>query len=230
MKTLENRTGTKHLSLIHITGRLRDRQALLPALRGSGLTLALAGLLLLAGCTLFNGGSATAASPSQVPWCDAHSSPAFQDNSSASHTVLTNWSDVKDQLGFTVYLPSSLPKGSCLALAGGSIHDPIFGGRFQITYTLPNVGPMAFSEAPKRPNMSDKVQCLSSAADAKTTICEGVVNGTDVTIAARETSQQLQSVFSSLQANVDWVPQVTAAPSSPTTTPATAPAVTPTTH
>jgi hypothetical protein len=217
-------------SLIDAPRRLRERGELLPLLRTSALILALGGLLLLAGCTLFNGGSGTAASPSQVPWCDAHSSPAFQDNSTSAHKVLNSWADVKDQLGFTVYLPTSLPKGTCLALAGGTIHDPIFGGSFQIAYTLPNNDSMAFSEAPRAPNLSNTVQCTQSGSDAKITICEGAINGTGITIAARETQQQLQSVFSSLQPNVDWVPQVTAAPSAPTNTPATTPVITPTSH
>jgi hypothetical protein len=162
-----------------------------------------------------------------VPWCDSHSSPRFQDDSTSAQTILSSWSDVKDQLGFTIYLPSSLPTGSCLALAGGSIHDPIYGGHFEITYNLPD-SPLAFSEAPKRAGMADKVQCAASAQDPKTTICQGAISGTSVTLAARETQSQLQSVFSSLHANVDWVPQVTAAPSTPTNTPATTPATTPT--
>jgi hypothetical protein len=190
-------------------------------LRSSGMIAALGGLLLLAGCTLFNGGSASTNPPAQTPWCDSHSAPRFQDNSTSAQTVLTNWSDVKDQLGFTVYLPASLPKGSCLALAGGSIHDPIYGGHFEITYNLPNTGPLAFSEAPKRANMKDQVQCVASPQDSKTTICQGVINGTSVTLAARQTQSQLQSVYSSLQANVAWVPQVTTPASSPTSTPAT---------
>jgi len=214
--------------LVAATGRLRDRGALLALLRSCALVLALGGLLLLAGCTLFNGGpGSNEKAPAQVPWCDSHSAPRFQDNSTAAQTVLTKWSDVKDQLGFTVYLPASLPNGSCLALAGGSIHDPIYGGHFELTYNLPTSGPLAFSEAPKRAGMADKVQCVPSSQDAKTTICQGAINGTSITLAARQTMSQLQTVFASLKANVDWVPQVTATPSTPTNTPATTPATTP---
>jgi hypothetical protein len=211
-------------------GRLHDRGTLLALLRASALVLALGGLLLLAGCNLFNGDpGSNEKSPADVPWSDSHSAPRFQDDSTAAQTVLTRWSDVKDQLGFTVYLPSSLPNGSCLALAGGSIHDPIYGGHFELTYNLPTTGPLAFSEAPKRPGMADKVQCVTSTQDSKTTICQGAISGTSITLAARETQSQLQTVFSSLKSNVDWVPQVTATPSTPTNTPAITPATTPAT-
>src|SRR5258708_25905073 len=83
----------------------------------------------------------------QVQWCDTPSI-AFQDDGKLSHTVLTDWSAVKDQLDFTPYLPASLPKGTCLALAGGTIHDPIFGGLFRITYSLPGSRPIRFPPAP----------------------------------------------------------------------------------
>ena len=34
--------------------------------------------------------------------------------------------------------------------------------------------------------MSDSVQCATSAADTKTTVCQGAINGTSVTIATRQ--------------------------------------------
>jgi len=183
-------------------GRLRDRSAL----RSGGLVLALAGVLVLAGCNLFGGGPAANSNAlSDLPWCDRQSI-SFQDDSTSSQTLLTKWEDVKDQLGFTVYLPSSLPKGSCLALAGGSIHDPIYGGHLQITYLVNGKDPLAFSEAPKKASMSDKVQCVQSGQDATTNICLGAINGTSVTIASHQSTSDLQALFKQLQPNVSWVP------------------------
>jgi hypothetical protein len=183
--------------------------------------LGLVGVLTLAGCTLFGGGSSSGSAQSltQIPWCD-RKDISFIDQSAPSAAPLTNWADVKDQLGFTYYLPSSLPKGTCLVLAGGTIHDSVFnGGKFSITYYLPETGPLAFSESPKQANVSPNFQCVQSAQDAKTNICQGVIGGTNVTLAARLSTDAMQNYFSSLKGNLAWAPTVepTAAPS-PTVT------------
>jgi hypothetical protein len=205
--------------------RTRDPRRLARALGkmmiGNISALGLIGVLTLAGCTLFGGPSATGdQSLTQIQWCD-RKDISFRDASATSATPLTNWADVKDQLGFTYYLPSSLPKGTCLVLAGGTIHDAVFnGGTFGITYNLPDSGPLSFSEAPKQPNASTNVQCVQSVQDAKTNICQGVVGDTNVTIASRLSADAIQNYYSSLKGNLAWVPAVepTAAPS-PTVTP-----------
>jgi hypothetical protein len=188
---------------------------------GNVWALGLIGVLTLSGCTLFGGPSATGdQSLTQIQWCDSKDI-SFHDASASNSGPLTNWSDVKDQLGFTYYLPSSFPKGTCLVLAKGSIHDSVFnGGTFGITYNLPDTGPIAFSEAPKQSNASTNVQCVQSAQDSKTNICQGVVGDTSVTIASRLSTDAIQNYFSSLKANLPWTPAVepTAAPS-PTVTP-----------
>jgi hypothetical protein len=188
---------------------------------GNVWALGLIGVLTLAGCTLFGGPSASGdQSLTQIHWCD-RKDISFLDASATNADPLTNWSDVKDQLGFTYYLPSSFPKGTCLVLAGGNIHDAVFnGGTFHITYNLPDSGPIAFSEAPKQPNASTSVQCVQSAQDAKINICQGVAGDTSVTIAARLSTDAIQNYYSSLKGNLAWVPAVepTAAPS-PTVTP-----------
>ena len=113
-------------------------------------------------------------------------------------------------------------------LAGGVIHDPIYGGHLSITYDLPgDQGPVSFSEAPKRPNLDTKLQCSQDTQDKQnvTTICLGVINGTSVTIASRQTQSQVQSLFNSLQANVAWVPSSSAQPTgTPAATTTSAPA------
>src|SRR5579872_1034663 len=203
----------------------RSRRA--PLLSLSVLALAL--LVALAGCDLFGGGSnsggtSNGVSLNQLPWCDK---PLvnFQDNSTTNQATLTKWDDVKGQLGFTTYLPATLPKGSCLVLAGGSIHDPIFGGQFKITYDLPNGVPISFSEAPKRDGISSKLTCAQGTSDfgtptatpasqtpatqtpgSDTSICLGAIANTSIAIASRQSQSDVQSVFNSLKANVDWVP------------------------
>jgi hypothetical protein len=199
--------------------QLRDAARSIARWRVGAVALGLAGILILAGCNLFGGGSSNGnKSLNNLSWCDRQS-VSFQDDSTSAQTVLTNWSDVKDQLGFTTYLPTTFPQGTCLDLAGGSIHDPIYGGHFGITYTLPDGTPVAFSEAPKAPNLATKVQCVQSAQDSKTTICLGVIDGTAITIASRQSSSQVQSLFVALQPNVDWFP-TTPAPNG-TTVPVT---------
>ena len=153
-------SGSAYLRMLHERGRL------VPLVRSVALLGALFGLLLLAGCTLFNGGSGSSStkSLSDLGWCDSSQSPRFQDDSTASQPVITSWSSVKDQLGFT-YLPSSLPSGSCLALAGGSIHDPVYGGHLDVTYLLPGSPdqvPLAFSEDPSA--AACQIPCNASRA------------------------------------------------------------------
>ncbi len=178
--------------------------------------------LTLTGCDLGLGVTTPAPSGQQhladLRWCD-QPLVSFQDDSQPSQPPLTHWSAVQSQLGFTSYLPSSLPKGSCLDLAGGSIHDPIFGGHLSITWVLPKSGPISFSEAPKRGAISETPQCAQSqqGADA-TTICIAAVGDASVTIASHLSATDLQAYFPKLQPNVDWEPSQ-AAPA-PTATPA----------
>ena len=195
-----------------------------------GATIALA-TLAVAACS-----SATGPAPSpnsllltQVPWCD-EASITFQDDGKLSHPIVSDWNAVKTQLGFTPYLPTTLPKGSCLALVGGSIHDPIFGGHFRITYNLPGNVPLSFSEAPKQTaagNLGNGVQCsqvapinvptVAPSGTASTTpsptaspplsVCVGNIANTNVSVASPQPGADLKTLFSGLQPNVDWVPQ-----------------------
>jgi hypothetical protein len=198
-------------------GRGRFRMLLAAVLLSSA-------LVMLAACNPFGGGTDSSNGNSvalaNIPWCDK---PLinFQDDSTTSQATLTQWEQVSDQLGFTPYLPTTLPKGSCLALAGGSIHDPIYGGHFSITYIVPQTGPISFSEAPKRANLSDKVQCSqetqngtgqqgtptpTTQPNVPSTVCIGAIAKTSITIAARQSSAEMQKLFDALKANVEWVP------------------------
>ena len=183
---------------------------------GGGVALGLLLILTLAlsGCGPFggdggNGGNASASGGDRalasLAWCD-RPLITFQDDSTTSQNMLTKWDDVKGELGFTTYLPESLPQGSCLALAGGSIHNPIYGGQFSITYVLPKAGPLSFSEAPLRPGLSSKTQCIQSAQDKNTTICVGAIANTSITIASRQPAADVESLFGSLKPDVAWTP------------------------
>lgn len=182
-------------------------------------------LLALAGCSLSLGGGGsgvanTDQSLSALPWCD-QPLISFQDDSQPSQQALTDWGAVKGALGFTPYLPASLPGGSCLDLVGGSIHDPIFGAHLSITWVLPGSGPLSFSEAPKRGTVSTTPQCAKSQVQTgsqATTICIGTLGDASITIASHLPTATLQGYFSKLKANVDWQPTAPAPTPSPTAT------------
>ena len=182
-----------------------------------GLTLLVVVALTLAGCSLSGGPSSTAATGpqglSQLSWCDGPQI-IFQDDSSSTQSVISDWSKVQGQLGFTYYLPTTLPHGSCLDLAGGVIHDQIFGGKLDLTYTLPKIGSLTFAEAPKHGDIVTSLQCAVSPADSTANICIGAISNTTITIAGRDSTGNLQSIFNSLKANVTWLPANT-----PTVTP-----------
>jgi len=145
----------------------------------------------------------------------AGSSPTV--TSTAVPKTINDWSQVEPNLGFTVYLPGTLPTGSCLISASGTIHDPTFGGIFTIGYLLPNHDSISFSEAPLL-SQSQTFQCSPSTADTKTgsgtptpaatpiQLCTGAREKTSVVLSARGTPNSLQQIFSALQPHVAWVP------------------------
>lgn len=138
-------------------------------------------------------------------------------------TSVTDWSQVEPNLGFTIYLPKSLPTNTCLVSASGTFHDPIFGGSFSIGYLLPNHSSITLAEAPER-NNSLSFQCSSSGSpapkvpQASTTtptasatatpllLCTGVRSGTNIVFSAPGTQAALQQFFNNLQPNMNWVP------------------------
>ena len=143
--------------------------------------------------------------PSALTWCD-QPEISFIDDASTSQSVITDWSQVSFQLSFVPYLPATFPKGTCLVLAGGTLHDPVLGSSLRITWYLPGAVPVSFSEAPKRADLGGKLQCTTSATDAKTAICLGALGNANITIASRQSVQAVQTLFKSLKPNVNWVP------------------------
>ncbi len=142
-------------------------------------------------------------------------------------STLTDWSEVRTSLGFTVYLPSTLPGGTCLVNAQATIHDPIIGGSFTIGYLLPDHSALSLSEAPLL-SQSPEFQCNPSNAatpQAKNTpkagtpvpspgatqealllLCSGAKSKTNVVMSARGSSDHLQQIFNNLQPNISWIP------------------------
>jgi hypothetical protein len=133
-------------------------------------------------------------------------------------TTLTDWTQVKPLLGFTVYLPAMLPNGSCLVSASGTVHDPILGGNFVIGYVLPDHGSLTLSQAPRRAQ-SATLQCNATAVAPKRVtpvpsatpqgtmqICSGVHGSTSIVFSASGNTDTLQQFFNALQPDVNWVP------------------------
>jgi len=135
--------------------------------------------------------------------------------------TITDWSQVKPNLGFVVYLPETLPQNSCLVSASGTVHDPIFGGSFTIGYLLPDHSSISLAEAPLHAQ-SREFQCSSSSlttphaagtptpvsgsSQAAIQLCSGVRNNTSVVFSAGGNVDSLQRFFNALQPDVNWVP------------------------
>lgn len=168
------------------------------------------------------GATATATGGSgSTPTVTATTSPT----SSGPRTV-SNWSQVEPNLGFTTYLPVTLPGGTCLVSAQATIHDPIFGGNFFIGYLLPDHSSISLSEAPLN-SQNTQFQCNpsgSASPQAKTTpktgspvpatsptqapsqLCSGARDMTNIVLLARGSMDSLQKFFNALQPNVAWIP------------------------
>jgi hypothetical protein len=140
--------------------------------------------------------------------------------------TVTDWSLVKAELGFTVYLPTTLPTGSCLVSAQATIHDPIFGGSFTIGYLLPDHTSLSLSEAPLK-LQSVSFQCNVTSGTTPTTtsttgkatpattpdpnpttgqLCSGAKTTTNIVLSGPGTTAHLQQIFNSLQPNINWIP------------------------
>ncbi len=153
-------------------------------------------------------------------------SPAGLGPANGTPTALNDWNTVKSNLGFVVFLPKTLPAGSCLLNVSGSLRDPIFGSNFTITYVLPDQSSVSFSQAPLRTQRAD-FQCNISntvtggtankggTPSAATTpeananpvqLCNGVRDKTNIVFSARGTTTTLQQFFQNLQPDVNWTP------------------------
>ncbi len=164
-----------------------------------------------------DGGASKSSTPTGAGTATPAGTPAVTPG--ATPKTLTDWKEVEPNLGFTVFLPPTLPQGSCLISASGTIHDPTFGGIFTIAYVLPNHDALSLSEAPLN-SQTSTFQCSpsSTATESKNStptpgptavpvqLCTGARNNTNIVLSARGTTPVLEQTFTSLQSGVTWVP------------------------
>jgi hypothetical protein len=195
---------------------------------------------LLAACSGLGGGASTTGTPtvppvqlSQLRWCGKplmiFRDEGVQEGTPAASTptpvTMADWEQVKANLGFTLFLPAALPAGTCVMSAYGTVHDPIFGGSFTISFLLANHDSISLSEAPLR-SQNIAFQCSVAAgatpssygaksgtpaiqsanASSPVQLCTGVREKTNIVFSARGTMQTLQKFFANLQPDVNWVP------------------------
>jgi len=141
--------------------------------------------------------------------------------------TITDWSEVEASLGFVVYLPATLPAGSCLVNAQATIHDPIIGGSFTIGYLLPDHSALSLSEAPlitqnmafqcnpsnvttpqatNTPGAGTPIASPGTTPEVSLLLCSGAKGSTNVVMSARGNSDHLQQIFQNLQPNISWIP------------------------
>lgn len=134
--------------------------------------------------------------------------------------ALTNWSVVKANLGFTIFLPATLPGDTCLLSAASTLRHALVGSNFVITYVLANHDSITFSQAPQRTAgaafQCNPAQGLNTTSKQATPtpgpardpvqLCSGTRDGTNIVFSARGTASVLQQLFQSLQPNTDWIP------------------------
>ena len=146
--------------------------------------------------------------------------------------TITDWSEVEASLGFIIYLPATLPAGSCLVNAQATIHDPIIGGSFTIGYLLPDHSPLSLSEAPlisqnttfqcnpsnvttpqatNTPKAGTPIVSPGTTPEAPLLLCSGAKGSTNtgmtnVVMSAQGNLDRLQQIFQNLQPNISWIP------------------------
>lgn len=177
----------------------------------------------------------TTATSTSTPGATATAKPGTTPPSTATvaatpgtPTTLTDWSEVKADLGFTVYLPSALPRNTCLESASAVIHAPTVGGSFLIAYRLPDDTSIIISEIPlasqntsficnvyNTSNTTGQKHAASSTATPQITasptptplqLCFGAKSTTYIGLSARKSIKYLQQVFTLLQSDVTWIP------------------------
>jgi hypothetical protein len=163
---------------------------------------------LCAGCASDTGHTPPGIAPDRVSWCNAPD-VTFEDDGTSPSATIKDWKHAQPLLGFTPLLPPTLPTGTCLAAAGGVVRNSTFGGRFIITYELPDHGALSLAESPKLQDIPTP-QC--SADTGSITTCRQTQHGLDITISSTQTAAQLRSLLASLHPDAAWVPRDTPTP------------------
>ena len=168
-------------------------------------------------CCVFLCGTACATSvtpapvgiaPDRVLWC---SQPvmAFEDDGVSPSATITDWPTAQRVLDFAPVLPPRLPVGACLAAAGGVVRNPIFGGRFIITYELANGGALSLAESPKQQDLP-AAQCSAGAAATIPIItCQQTLQGLDITLTSTQSVASLRALLATFRSGITWVPRST---------------------
>lgn len=173
----------------------------------------------------------------QVPWCRYNTQePRFWDyggSATATPTILTDWSQVQDQLGFTIYLPTQLSADVCLTGVEGDLHNPQ-GNTFRITYdyylrtyhnrlilfeqptsatstslqceSLTNYDSQDTTHFPIPPLENTYPGDSNTSSNPDPSICKGQHMQTLIFFQAPESSTQLTVDFQALQPNIVFVP------------------------
>ncbi len=141
--------------------------------------------------------------------------------------TISDWSEVEANLGFTAFLPSTLPRNTCLVNAQATIHDPIIGGSFTIGYLLPDHSALSLSEAPlisqniafqcnpssgatpqtnTTPKAGTPTPSPGATQGAPLLLCSGAKGTTNIVMSARGSTDHLQQIFNNLQPHIPWIP------------------------
>jgi hypothetical protein len=208
----------------------------------SGLFLAIVlASVLLVECARNTSGTNVSDKPvmlSKLLWCSNKPDGMFVDDAvlvtaqatSVSSSVSTpgpvkgtsiSWSVFKANLGFPIFLPETLPEGSCLLKPFGWVRNATSHNSFIITYVLPDRNSLTIAQT-LQSGPNTPFQCFvspepldvkggtptaeSSTKLAPVQLCSGVRDKTNITFSARWTPKQMQQFFNDLQTGIDWTP------------------------
>ena len=141
----------------------------------------------------------------QLHWCDKPTT-LFQDASQSPPTAISDWKTVKGELSFTIYLPATLPNGTCLVDGHAIVHDKVLGSSFSIAYQLPGGTPLALSETLVSGSGTPDLQCQADSSSKNTLLCLGTKGQTSVVVDSKQSQKDLETFFTNLKPDVDWLP------------------------
>jgi hypothetical protein len=177
----------------------------------------------------------------KIPWCNNQQATVFMDDSApttkstalertnmdtlgpatGTPVALKDWNTLKGHLGFSVFLPTGLPAGSCLLSASGSVRNAVSGSNFTLTYLLTDQTSLAITQALQRakqtpfqcsamPTISSSGSVFSPQGDgtpmAGTQLCTGTHGTTHIAFSVNWNKQMLWQFFQELQPHENWMP------------------------
>lgn len=166
---------------------------------------------LSAGCASSGAATTAGIALDRLSWCNKPAI-AFEDDGVSPSATIGDWPQAQRVLGFTPLLPPSLPVGACLASAGGAVRNPIFGGRFSITYELAQQGALSLAESPQQQVVPTPQCSAGTAAPVPLNSCHQTQAGLDITLTSTLAPAQLRTLLGELRASVAWVPRDTPTP------------------